>query len=60
MFNKDLVNQIRGRAQIAKYTDEDVDVLLKIIDWFEAELDVADENDMFGTEGWKHFFGVED
>lgn len=34
----------------------DPDVLQEIVNW----LDSLDEEDFFGTEGWKHRFGVED
>lgn len=32
------------------------DMLSQIVD----KLDELDEDDYFGTEGWRHFFGIED
>lgn len=42
---------------IEKFTEKAVrELLQKIVD----QLDELDQEDFFGTEGWKHFFGVED
>ena len=38
-------------------SEEDVESLLSIL---EPELDDLGCNDTFGTEGWKHAFGLED
>lgn len=41
----------------SKLTEEAVrELLQQIVD----RLDELDNDDFFGTEGWKHFFGVED
>jgi len=42
---------------IKKLTQEAKDELLQIII---EKLDELDGEDFFGSEGWKHFFGIED
>lgn len=42
---------------ITNFTQEAKNELLKKII---EELDRLDEDDFFGTEGWKHHFGIED
>ena len=38
-------------------------IILKLcdtIEWLVGHLDEADEEDLLGTEGWRHRFGVEE
>lgn len=42
------VNDLKPKVALALFQ--------KLVD----KLDDLDEEDYFGTEGWKHFFGIED
>jgi len=35
-------------------------IAIQLLKTIVAKLDSLDEDDYFGSEGWKHFFGVED
>lgn len=48
------INIIRGKNLVGQTTKEDVDLLFQHIDALEQLLDEGDENDAFGTEGWRH------
>ena len=54
------LNTIRGKNLVGAATKEDVEVLFEHLDAIEVALDEADSDDVFGTEGWRHFFGLED
>ena len=43
-----------------KLTLREVSIIVDHIVSLEALLDEADEDDTFGTEGWKHRLGVDD
>lgn len=49
------LNIIRGKNLVGKATKADVLKLFEHIDALELLLDRADEDDRFGTEGWRHF-----
>lgn len=51
--------EVRGRAKVEAATAADVDLLLAYIKRIEAKLDEGDNQDMCGTEGWRHFCNVE-
>jgi hypothetical protein len=53
------LNVIRGRTSVAMATQEDVAALLSHIKALEALLDEGDEDDAFGTEGWRHRLGID-
>lgn len=53
------INIIRGKNLVGKVTQRDVEKLLEHIDALEGFLDVAEEDDRFGTEGWRHAIGLE-
>ena len=55
-----VINTIRGKNLVARATKSDVDKLLEHIDELEAFLDDRDEDDAFGTEGWRHAVGLDD
>lgn len=55
-----VINTIRGKNLVARATKIDVDKLLEHIDELEAFLDDRDEDDVFGTEGWRHAIGLDD
>jgi hypothetical protein len=60
MLNFNEVNVIRGKNLVGKASKEDVFKLCELIDFFEEEFDKLDCDDVFGTEGWRHYFGFED
>lgn len=44
-------------SQVDKMKDENLrDYLKRLIE----KLDYLDDEDFFGTEGWEHYFGMED
>lgn len=54
------LNMIRGKNLVGACTKADVDVLFSYIDNLEEKLEDYDMDDFFGTEGWRHAFGLED
>lgn len=52
------LNIIRGKNLVGKAEKSDIDALFAHIDALEMFLDDADEDDTFGTEGWRHSIGV--
>lgn len=44
---------------IGNYTHDQIRELLMYINALEDKLDALDEEDYFGTEGWKHVFGLD-
>ena len=53
------LNTIRGKNLVAKTTKEEVLKLFEHIDALEMLLDEADQDDVFGTEGWRHRVGLD-
>lgn len=53
------VNIIRGKNLVGKADKKDVDKLFKHIDALEAFLDENQQDDQFGTEGWRHAIGLD-
>lgn len=53
------LNIIRGKNIVAAATADDVNKLLEHIDALEDFLDEQDEDDVFGTEGWRHLLGLD-
>lgn len=53
-----VLNVIRGKNLVAAATRDDVNKLFEHIDALEDLLDDADEDDVFGTEGWRHELGI--
>jgi len=52
------LNTIRGKTMVGQATgDEHMDVLHHV-DALEAKLDEFEQDDTFGTEGWRHAFGL--
>jgi hypothetical protein len=58
MKAKDL-NIIRGKGLVGKATKADVLWLIIHIDALEGFLDEYDQDDTFGTEGWRHALGID-
>lgn len=60
-FDEGLVNMIRGKSvTLPDETGREIRALCRMIDWFESKLNDADTEDALGTEGWRHYFGLED
>jgi hypothetical protein len=53
------LNIIRGKTIAGHVTPNDVLKLLAHIDELEIFLDAYNDNDTFGTEGWRHRLGLE-
>ena len=53
------INIIRGKNLVGKTEKADVDARIAHIDALEMLLDEGDDEDMFGTEGWRHRVGIE-
>ena len=54
-----IINTIRGKNLVGKATKEDIDKLFEHIDALESFLDDNEDDDQFGTEGWRHAIGLE-
>ena len=52
------LNTIRGKNLVGAATQGDVNMLFAYIDLLEDKLDESDDNDTFGTEGWRRYFGL--
>ena len=55
-----VINTIRGKNLVGKASKDDIDLLFEQLDAFEQFLDDWDQDDMFGTEGWRHVIGLDD
>jgi hypothetical protein len=49
---------IRGKASVEKATVEEIMQVFGHIDSLEVQLDEADNDDTFGPDGWRDYFGV--
>lgn len=54
-----LLNIVRGKNLVGKATKADIMKVFEHVDALESLLDEADENDTFGTEGWRHSLGLD-
>ena len=54
------LNTIRGKAMVGHATPEEILSVFAHLDAMEMKLDETEEDDFFGTEGWRHFFGLPD
>lgn len=54
------LNVIRGKAMVGAATVAEILAVFGHLDFLEGELDEADSDDTFGTEGWRHSFGHPD
>lgn len=59
MISEKAYNVILGKVA-DKLPTEDYENLLDVLSKFEELLGIADEDDFFGTEGWKHYIGWEE
>jgi len=52
------LNEIRGKTMVGAATgDEHMDVF-RHLDALEQKLNEFEQDDFFGTEGWRHAFGM--
>ena len=54
------LNTVRGKALVGHATPEEILAVFGHLDALENLLDEADEDDVFGTEGWRHRLGIDD
>ena len=52
------INIIRGKNSVGKATKKEIQSIFEHLDALENALDEKDEEDFFGTQGWRSFFGV--
>lgn len=57
--NRDLL-MIRGKATVGHATAQEIASVFEHLDAIESKLDDSDGDDTFGTEGWRHWFGMPD
>ncbi len=57
-MTRDQIDQLKGRI-FASTIDQDVYDLLEYVKELEYLLDEADQEDFYGTEGWRHNLGLE-
>jgi hypothetical protein len=53
------INTIRGKNLVGRADKADVDKLIEHIDALEMFLDNHEQDDQFGTEGWRHAIGLD-
>lgn len=54
------LNIIRGKASVGHATTDEIMSIFRHLDLLELNLDVADTEDFFGTEGWRRFLQLPD
>lgn len=54
------LNTIRGKAMVRAASPKEILSVFAHLDRLEDELDDRDGDDFFGTEGWRHAFGLPD
>lgn len=54
------MNELRGKALVGACTKEEVMQITEYVNRLEILLDEGDQEDMYGTEGWRHLLGMED
>lgn len=54
------INVIRGKAIVGRATPAELMSVFAHWDLMEAKMDEVERDDFFGTEGWRHFFGLPD
>lgn len=54
------LNTVRGKALVGHANKEEILAVFAHLDALEALLDEGDEDDAFGTEGWRHRLGIDD
>lgn len=59
-LNDNGVHSLLAAITVGLLTHDDPETKRHLLDVIVNELDELDNDDAFGTEGWKHAFGVED
>lgn len=54
------LNTIRGKASVGHATPKELLSVFGHWDLIEMKMDEVEQDDFFGTEGWRHFFGLPD
>lgn len=54
------LNTIRGKAMVGHASPAEILSVFMHYDLVEQKLDEFEQNDTFGTEGWRHAFGLPD
>lgn len=52
------LNEIRGKAMVGHATPEEILSVFGHLDKLEDQLNDFDNDDFFGTEGWRHQFNL--
>lgn len=52
------LNIIRGKAMVGHASIKEILSVFRHLDELELQLDDFDNDDFFGTEGWRHQFGI--
>ena len=55
-----LLNTIIGKNLVGAVSKEDLDAFWPLVSRIVEYLDITDEEDLFGTEGWRHTILGED
>lgn len=59
-MNDRSMNELRGKALVGALTKEEVMEIIEYVNRLEILLDEDDNEDIHGTEGWRHHLGMED
>ena len=54
------INMIRGKASVGHASVSEILSVFSHYDLIEMKLDECDYDDLLGTEGWRHRFGLPD
>ena len=60
LLTEEEIYTIRGKAIVGHATPAELMSVFLHYDIIEQKLDESDEEDTFGTEGWRHLFGLPD
>ena len=52
------LNTIRGKAMVGHATPQEIISVFQHYDLIEMKLEEYEQDDTFGTEGWRHSFGL--
>lgn len=53
------MNILRGKAVVGHISTDEILSVFGHLDMLEDKLNEADEQDMLGTEGWRHWVGID-
>lgn len=49
---------IRGKASVGQATPDELLSVFQHLDLLYEKMNEVEQDDFFGTEGWRHFFGI--